>query len=110
MTAFMWAIAAHIAIEVWPAVIWSVIPWPGTAIWAVVWAWLWAGVDVVDVFSDREILMVMLQKVWAVPEEYRMDKTWIDNLLAWIWLLPFATSAIKWLKLLELMKKFWVSN
>lgn len=110
MLFFIGGIAAHIAIEVGPAIVWSAIPWPWTAIWALVWAWLWAGLDIKDVFSDREEIMVLLQKAWLVPEEFRMDKTWIDNILAWVWLVPGATVAIKWWVLANLMTKFNVSD
>jgi len=106
---FMWGIAWHIAIEWWPAVLASVVPWAGTAAWAIVWNFLWAGIDIADVFSDKEAILEILKTAWVVPQEYHMEKTLVDNILAGIWLIPWATLAVKSTKLANLMSKFKVS-
>ena len=94
---FMAAVAAQIAVEIWPAYLWPV--W--VAAWAIVWWW----VDVYDVFSSDEALLTILQSTWLVDSHYRMDKTWIDNVLAWIWILPGMTAVIKWKRVAEYVSK-----
>jgi len=106
---FMWAIAWHLAIEWWPALLASVIPWAWTALWAIAWWVLWAWIDIADIFSSEEALLQILKKAWAVPDEYHMEKTLIDNILAWIGLIPWVTLVAKSKKLAELMAKFGVS-
>lgn len=106
---FMWGIAWHIAIEWWPAVLASVVPWAGTAIWAIVWNLLWAGIDLADVFSDKEAILEILKTAWVVPQEYHMEKTLIDNILAGLWLIPWVTLVVKSAKLSSLMRTFKVS-
>lgn len=106
---FMGAIAWHVAIEGWPALLASVVPVAGTAAWAIVWNFMGAGIDIVDTFSDKEVLLEMLKKAWVVPKEYHMEKTLIDNIIAGLWLIPGVTLAVKSAKLAKLMKKFSVS-
>jgi len=108
MLCFMWAIGCHIAIEWWPALLASVVPWAWTAAWAIVWNVLWAGIDIGDLISSKEFLLETLKVAWMVPKEYHMEKTLIDNVLAWLWLIPWVTLAVKTVKLTELMTKFWV--
>ena len=102
---FMLAIAAQITIEVWPAVAWSVVPVLWTAVWALWWAVIWWTIDVVDMFSDTETLLDLVQWAWLVDPSYRMKKTWVDNVLAWIWLIPWMTVAIKGKKISEFLSK-----
>jgi len=102
---YMIAVASQIAIEVWPAVAASVLPWVGTAFWALAWAVAWWTIDLADAFSDEEVLLKLVQKAWLVNPNYRMNKTWIDNILAGIWILPWATEAIKWAKVAKYLSK-----
>lgn len=108
MLFFMWAIAWHMAIEWGPAALASVVPGIWTAAWTIVGNFLWAGIDLADLFSDKEALMEMLKTAWIVPEEFEMKKTFVDNILAWVWLVPWMTLAVKSAKLASLMSKFWV--
>ncbi len=105
--AFVWAIAAQVFVEVWPAVFGSVVPVAWNVVWGVAWAIAWGTVDAVDMFSRRETLLAILQKSGIVEDEYRMDKTWIDNVLAWIGLIPGMTPLLKWQKIAEIISKFW---
>lgn len=107
---FMWGIAGHIAIEAWPAVLASIVPWVGTTAWVIVWSLAGASIDFSDVFSSRETILVLLQEAWVIPREYEMWKTLIDHILAGIWLIPWATIAIKWAKLTGLMRRFRVTS
>jgi len=106
MKVFMGMIGAHIALEAWPAVLASVVPGIGTAAGALVWNLAGAWIDIKDTFSDREELLVLAQKAWMVPKEYRMNKTLLDNVLAWLWLIPWVTIATKTAKLARIMVKY----
>ena len=110
MLLFMWAIAWHIAIEWWPAALASVVPVVWTAAWAIVWNFLWAWIDLADTFSDKETLLELIKKTGQIPEEFNMEKTYIDNILAGVGLIPGVTLAIKSAKLAALMAKFWISG
>lgn len=101
---FMAAIWAQIFVEVWPAVLLSYFPGFWTAAWAIWWAVVWWAVDVGDMFSDTEILLDMVQNMWFVDPNYRMNKTIIDNILAWMWILPWATAVVKWKALWEFLR------
>ena len=101
----MFAIAAQVSLEAWPAIFWSIVPWIWNLIWAFIWNLAWGGIDLTDTFSDTEVLLDMLQFAWRVDPNYRMDKTWIDNVLAWLWLIPWATIVIKWAKLSKFLWK-----
>ncbi len=114
---FMLAIAWQIAVEVWPAAVWSIIPLAWTAAWAIAWAAVWWVVDWVDMISDTEVLLDLVQSAWLVDPNYRMEKTWVDNILAGIWLIPWMTVAIKWKKISKFLSKLpteevssWMKN
>lgn len=85
---------AMIAVQIWVETLWW-IPW------TVIWWW----VDLYDTFSNEETLLKISQELWLSNKEFRMDKTWIDNILAWLWLIPWTTQIIKWSKLVKFMKK-----
>lgn len=102
---FMWAIWSQIAIEMWPAALMSILPWIWTSIWATIWSIAWWTIDAWDMFSDSEVLLDLVQKAWFVDKNYRMDKTYIDNILAWIWLLPWMTALVKWKKIATFLSK-----
>ncbi|MDC0506172.1 hypothetical protein OAN96_01105 [Candidatus Gracilibacteria bacterium] len=106
MKVFIGMIIAHITIEVGPAVLASVVPVAGTAAGAIVGAAIGGTIDVTDMVSDREVLMQIAQSGNLVPDEYRMDKTMLDNVLAGIGLLPGATIAIKAARANKLISKF----
>ena len=65
-------------------------------------AWWW--IDLYDAFSSEEQLLNNVKRLWLANEEFRMDKTWVDNVLAGIWLIPWATQVIKGSKLATFMK------
>lgn len=102
---FMAAIWVQLAVEMWPAAALSIFPWFWTALWAMWWAAIWWIVDIADTFSSTEILLDIVQKMWFVDPNYRMDKTLIDNILAWIWILPWMTGLVKWKALWEFLRK-----
>lgn len=97
--AFYAAIWMQLLIELWPAVYWNLVPGVWGIIWTIGWAIVWGTVDLYDTFSDTEALLDMVQWMWLADKNYRMDKTLLDNILAWIWLVPWMTWAIKWAKL-----------
>ena len=105
ITYYMLAVAAQITIEVWPAVAGSIFPGVWTAVWALVWDVAWWVVNVADLFSNTEVLLDWLQDAWLVDPNYRMGKTLIDNILAWIWLLPWMTPLLKWEKVAKFLSK-----
>ncbi|MCH2189128.1 hypothetical protein MK079_04855, partial [Candidatus Gracilibacteria bacterium] len=57
------------------------------------------GVDVYDAFSSEEELLNMVQGLGLVDQEFRMDKTWVDNVLAGLGLIPGGTQLMKGSKL-----------
>ncbi|MDD2870446.1 MAG: hypothetical protein PHS49_00515 [Candidatus Gracilibacteria bacterium] len=63
------------------------------------------GVDLYDMVSKDEVLLKVLQSINLVPEEYKMDKTLLDNILAGIGIIPGATQIIKGGKLAKFMEK-----
>lgn len=85
------------------AMIWVQI-WVET-LWWLSWTALGWWVDLYDMVSKDEVLLKILQSVNLVPEDYKMDKTLLDNILAWIWIIPWATQIIKWWKLAKFMEK-----
>lgn len=86
--AMMWYIA-------WCAVLianaWASFTWVWTIPWVVIWTWYSA----IDAFKDEDLLISILKTSWAIPEEYRTDKNFIDNILAWIWAIPLLWPALK---------------
>jgi len=66
---------------------------------------IWWGVDFYDVFSENEALIILWQKMWLIPKDFATEKLFIDNVLAWIWLLPWVTQAIKWTKLANFLSR-----
>ena len=102
---YMIAVATQTAIEWWPAMVWSVFPWLGTVIWGIIWNFLWAWIDVSNTFSSTDVLLDIIQSAWLVDPDYRMEKTWMDQVLAWIWLIPWITLALKWSIIAKYMSK-----
>ena len=90
------------AILYFMAMIWVQI-WVETLGWVVgtvVWWW----VDVYDAFSSEEELLNIAKSLWLAEKEFRMDKTWVDNVLAWLWLIPWVTQIVKWSRLAKFME------
>lgn len=85
------------------AMIWVQI-WVETLGW-VVWNIVWGWIDVYDSFSSEEELLNIAKNLGLADKEFRMDKTWVDNVLAGVWLIPWATQAIKWPRLASFMEK-----
>lgn len=83
---------AAIAVQVW----WEILWWP-------VWMWIWAWIDIYDTFSKEETLLKIVQAAGLVNTDFKMEKTWVDNVLAWLWLIPWATQIIKGSKLAKYM-------
>lgn len=79
---------AAIAVQVWWEILW----------WAV-WMWVWAWIDLYDTFSSEETLLKIVQAAGLVNTDFKMEKTWVDNVLAGLWLIPWTTQIIKWSKL-----------
>ncbi len=85
---------AMIWVQIWVETIWW-IPWTLVGWW----------VDLYDTFSKDEALLEILQGLNLVPDNYKMDKTALDNILAWIWIIPWMTQIVKGSKLADFMKK-----
>lgn len=85
------------------AMIWIQI-WVETA-WWLVWSIVWWWIDIADTFSDNEQLLNIVQWLWLADNEYKMNKGWLDKILAWMWILPWMTQIIKWSKLAKFLKK-----
>jgi len=62
-----------------------------TPVWWTAWAWI----DWTDIFTDEEVLLTIAKWMPWVNNDYKAEKTWIDNTLAWIWLIPWATILTK---------------
>lgn len=78
------------------------------------WAWLSIPADLTDLFSDEEWVIKILRWMWIVNEDYRMEKSMLDNILGWVWLLLTAfwiQSIAKWWKIIKngsKLDKIWV--
>lgn len=83
---------AAIAVQVWVETVWAI---PGMVL-----GW-W--VDLYDTFSSEETLLKIVQAAGLVSTDFKMEKTWVDNVLAWLWLIPWATQIIKGSKLAKYM-------
>lgn len=68
-----------------------------TPIWWTAWAWI----DWADVFSDEDVLMELATSMPWVDSNYKVEKTWVDNALATIWLIPWWTILTKSPKLVN---------
>ncbi|PID86444.1 hypothetical protein CSB08_00475 [Candidatus Gracilibacteria bacterium] len=60
-----------------------------------------AGIDGADVFSDEDVLMKIATSMPWVDSNYKVEKTWIDNALATIGLIPGGTILTKSPKLVN---------
>ncbi len=86
-----------------------------TWIWAIPWAVIWWTYWAVDAFKDEDLMISLLKNSGAIPEEYRTDKKLLDNILAWVWVIPWVRLLTKWEKLAkyisklspERLAKFW---
>lgn len=76
--------------------------WVWTIPWAVAWWTYWA----IDAFKREDLMISILKTSWIIPEEYRTDKRWIDNVLAWIWAIPLAWQAVRWLSKWAMVAKY----
>lgn len=85
---------AAIAVQCWIETLWGPV---GSAI-----GW---GLDLYDVFNSEDTLLQLVQKFGLVDENFKMEKTWIDNLLAGLGIVPWATQIIKWSKLAKFMSE-----
>ena len=68
-----------------------------TPIWWTAWAWI----DWADIFSDEDVLMKFATGMPWVDSNYKVEKTWVDNALATIWLIPWWTILTKSPKLVN---------
>ena len=60
-----------------------------------------------DIFTDEDVLLKAARKMPWVDSNYRMDKQWYDNVLAWIWLVPWMTILTKGDKMYTFFKRLW---
>ena len=60
-----------------------------------VWWTAGAGIDWADIFTDEDVLLTIAKSMPWVSNDYKAEKTWVDNTLAWIWLIPWATILTK---------------
>lgn len=79
-------------------VTWEIVGWP-------IWMATGAAIDLHDVFNDEETLLQIVQAAWLADSQFKMEKTWVDNVLAWVGLVPWGTQLIKGSKLAEYMSK-----
>lgn len=76
-----------------------------TWIWAIPWAVIWWTYWAVDAFKDEDLMISLLKNSGAIPEEYRTDKKLLDNILAWVWVIPWVRLLTKWEKLAKYISK-----
>ena len=95
MLYWYWVLAWLIANDI------ATFSWVWTIPWAVIWVWY----DWVDMLSDEDTWMVLLKQLNLIDENFRMEKSLLDNLLATIWIIPWLTAVIKSAKLAKYMDK-----
>ena len=81
---------------------WALMTWP---IWALADAWY----NVVDFFKDEDLAISMLKKLpepYWIPGNFHMTKTFLDNIWAFIWMIPLVWIAKKWIKVSQLAAKY----
>lgn len=76
-----------------------------------VWAAPWVVADATDIFSSQDATMMWLKEMWLVPDEYNIEKTWVDSILAWAWIVL----SVVWLQALAKSWKLakalqWIKN
>lgn len=76
-----------------------------TWVWTIPWAAIWIAYDWYDVISDEDAWLLLLRKSWLIDENYRMEKKWIDDVLASIWIIPWMTALTKSKKLASFTEK-----
>jgi hypothetical protein len=76
-----------------------------TWIWTIPWLIIWAWYDIHDAISDEDTSIILLKEMWLVDKNYVMDKSITDNLLATVWIIPWATAALKSVKLGKFIDK-----
>lgn len=80
------------------------------------WAWLALPSDIADLVSDEEWVSKVLRTMWVIDENYRMEKSYWDNILGWVWIvlsvfwLQALARAKKWAKAFSLAKWFTTSE
>lgn len=47
-----------------------------------IWGVPWVAADATDIFSSQDATMMGLKEMWLVPEEFQMEKTTLDRILA----------------------------
>lgn len=66
-----------------------------------VWATVAVPSDIIDLFSSNEWVITALRTIWVVDDKFRMEKTYLDNILWWVWLVL----TVFWLQALARWKK-----
>lgn len=66
-----------------------------TWVWTIPWAVIWGWYGLTDAFKEEDLMISILKTTWRIPEEYRTNKEWYDNVLAWIWAIPLAWQALR---------------
>lgn len=77
------------------ALIWNDIA-SFTWVWTIPWAVIWWGYWITDAFKNEDLMISILKWSWVIPEEYRTNREWYDNVIAWIWAIPLLWWAIRW--------------
>ncbi len=71
-----------------------------------IWAAAAVPSDLVDLFSNEEWVSKILREMWAINEDYRMEKSLIDNILWWVWLL-LTVIWLQWIARWKKLVKAW---
>jgi hypothetical protein len=69
-----------------------------------VWAAASVPSDMIDLFSDEEWVIKILRGMWIIDENFRMEKSMLDNILGWLWLaltIFWLQSISKWWKIIK---------
>jgi hypothetical protein len=59
-----------------------------TWVWSVPWVIIWSSYSAVDLFNWEDNLISLWKASWYISKEYRVNKEWYENVLAWIWVIP----------------------
>lgn len=78
-------------------------------IWSIPWATIWIWYSAIDAFTKDDFLVTILKSINVIPEQFRTNKEWYDNAIAWIWIIPWVKTISKSPKLATYISKLkWV--
>jgi len=81
---------------------WAVTTWPA---WALFDTWY----NAIDFFKKEDLAISILKQLpdpYWIPKEFHMKKTFLDNLWAFIWMIPLTWPALKTIKVWKLAAKY----